>query len=300
MHALRPKIPAWYRESVFDDSLRGQLLPRVPYRKLMRIRRRFWLAIAVYIGVMMIAFPPSVLALASFADRFSTPKSNAVSFAISALVILTFLFPILLIALLYNIRRRLQTMRGRCLNCGEIRQSDFLEVCSNCGDSHAEQDGYRRVIDARFAIAPPAYCQTKALTRTTSLTRNLRRIVVAFAIIGVGLIAAILVRAWGLRTADQQFLHRPPDQVEAILFFSAVFAILAAGVTRLVARHRNGRANLDRLAGRCFKCESPVDPNDDDCPHCGSWLPLQRLYNEYLQVRVFKRHRPASRSPEAV
>jgi len=92
--------------------------------------------------------------------------------------------------------------------------------------------------------------------------------------------------------------HEPPeDLVTAALTCFMSTAMILSFVGWAKASRRDTSANLDRLDGRCFKCEAELEPNLDDCPQCGAWLPIQRLYEEYLRTRYVQYQKASTRVP---
>ncbi len=292
MHTNKPKIPDWYRRRVLSPPRFRSLRADTPYRKLGRFHSHLCLIAAVLMYAALVAFILIVGPQRTGMPAGVKPSVLKSTVEVAGVVLITGI-PLLLV-FLFSPRFRLRKLGGRCLNCGEPYMPGVSDRCATCGDDVHEQDGYRRIltIGARFKYTGLGGSFIP-LTRATPSGRSRR--LLGYFFFAAAVIAFGVLALYSFPQPD----HEPPkDPISfSLMLSSIVLLILSIRSVERAARH-DTFANLDRLAGRCFKCEASLEPHGDECPQCGAWLPIQRLYEEYLRTRCVRSQKASISVPE--
>lgn len=261
-------IPAWYRGP----------LSKTPYSELNRWR--FWPRVLLYcfygpqvIGLIALAFiPPERVAewMLWVRDRIG-PLSQ---FNKQMLVVSIFYGMLLgpgavILAIERHLKkRRLSWLRGRCLNCGETRLSEFLDDCSTCGSQFKEQDQYRAIAQTRQLRRTPAGIRAP-VEDLKSFWRS------AMFVASTSIVFFLATCIWG--HLNESPTKPPRPATSACLVLSSMFVMTSLIMFGIFSNKRT-KVNLVRLKGCCLRCEKQLDEAVAVCCHCGASVVAQQLW----------------------
>ena len=181
-----------------------------------------------------------------------------------------------LIHTLWSPTRRLRRFVGRCLNCGSRIHSEFLDDCSECESSLAEQRCYRRLI-----LAPMASCFDSHVPPFRGLRRRVSYLERSRNRLAFGWGAWVLmVFGWVFWLFETTSYGEGPrtlnaGQIACLILILAHVVLLC--VTTMKYHLEFVWKNVCRLRGCCYHCESTVRRDEDLCGRCGTSLILQRM-----------------------
>lgn len=251
------------------------LLCRTPFKAFERWRKRACVGVCSYLAVLLAG--GAWLALARTAppnQHLFGPDDLMARGAVSVALVLFFAVPCVAARFLVPCRR-LTRFDGRCLNCGESRESDFLTACSACRADFRLQDAYRRQMRA----TRPRNGQYAGLCKPVPELAQLRRRLIGWGasstvLVGSALVFVALESPYRLLSSR----HRSPTLIEVSVMILVLAALLGMGRSHAVYSSRRSRLNARRLRGHCLDCEQPVEAGDDICSSCGSSL-LRQLFS---------------------
>jgi len=264
---------------------RGGILSLTPYSDFEKRRRRFRIAVYALLVAGAVAYLAAMLNPKFIYYLISLRVVEQRIVALAPIVLAGLM--LMAVAVLSHPRVWLPRFAGRCLRCGDDRLLHYVDECGACKSSLAEQDAYRRMVDA----TPSARRAYRGLSRPVADLMRMRRAWIIALAVG-GCITAVTF-AWMLRTAPANSRLSSIQTVCAVLCLIACFP---GAVIRAVFEHRRSLANIRRLAGCCLACETPLHAGDDLGPVCGSSIIIQHHFARQLQFSQLgrMRHMPAA------
>lgn len=245
-------------------------------------RWRFWpgvLFCCVYapqvLALIALAFvPPERVAvwMLRISDSMG-PQSQYTKGLLTAGIMIVCLYgpaiPILMLAR-FSRNRRLERLRGRCMNCGDIRLSEFLDDCSKCGSQFKDQDQFRAVATAKMLRRRPAGIRAPVV----ELQRS-RRAAIVVTILTVMLLIGTAV--W-MDRAEEGMRPPIPMSLPRASFILSIFAVALPVIQLSISDFKKLKHNLIRLKGSCIECEKPLEDADIICRQCGLSVLAQQLW----------------------